>query len=141
MPIRLQVDVGFGDRIVPEPQLSEFPALLAEHGPFIRLYSPETVIAEKFNAMALLGLRFMARSFRLQIPIRHSYHFYYFCTVGWVHFIKRDFLIDNPFKVIYISQKIVLTDPEYCISPEHYISIDCSCPPPSKKAYISLGKS
>jgi hypothetical protein len=56
MPIRLQVDVGFGDRIVPEPQLSEFPALLAEHGPIIRLYSPETVIAEKFNAMVLLGM-------------------------------------------------------------------------------------
>ncbi len=56
MRIRLQVDVGFGDRIVPEPQPSEFPALLAEHGPIIRLYSPETVIAEKFNAMVLLGM-------------------------------------------------------------------------------------
>ena len=56
MLIRLQVDVGFGDQIVPEPQLSEFPALLAEHGPKIRLYSPETVIAEKFNAMVLLGM-------------------------------------------------------------------------------------
>lgn len=56
MLIRLQVDVGFGDQIVPEPQPSEFPALLAEHGPVIRLYSPETVIAEKFNAMILLGM-------------------------------------------------------------------------------------
>ena len=56
MLIRLQVDVGFGDRIVPEPQLSEFPALLTGHGPVIRLYSPETVIAEKFNAMVLLGM-------------------------------------------------------------------------------------
>ncbi|MBT8373177.1 MAG: nucleotidyl transferase AbiEii/AbiGii toxin family protein [Deltaproteobacteria bacterium] len=56
MPIRLQVDVGFGDRIVPDPQLLEFPALLAEHGPVIRSYSPETVIAEKFNAMVLLGI-------------------------------------------------------------------------------------
>lgn len=56
MLIRLQVDVGFGDQIVPEPQPSEFPALLAEHGPVIRLYSPETVIAEKFNAMVLLGM-------------------------------------------------------------------------------------
>lgn len=56
MLIRLQVDVGFGDQIVPEPQPSEFPALLALHGPVIRLYSPETVIAEKFNAMVLLGM-------------------------------------------------------------------------------------
>jgi len=56
MPIRLQVDVGFGDQVVPEPQSAEFPALLAEHGPTIRSYSPETVIAEKFNAMIVLGM-------------------------------------------------------------------------------------
>ena len=56
MPIRLQVDVGFGDQIVPSPQLAEFPALFAEHGPVIRSYSPETVIAEKFNAMIVLGM-------------------------------------------------------------------------------------
>lgn len=56
MRMRLQVDVGFGDIIVPEPQSAEFPALLAEHGPVIRLYSPETVIAEKFNAMVVLGM-------------------------------------------------------------------------------------
>ena len=56
MPIRLQVDVGFGDQIVPTPQSAEFPALLAAHGPNIRSYSPETVIAEKFNAMIILGM-------------------------------------------------------------------------------------
>lgn len=56
MPIRLQVDVGFGDQIVPAPQSAEFPALLAEHGPIIRSYSPEMVIAEKFNAMIVLGM-------------------------------------------------------------------------------------
>lgn len=56
MRIRLQVDVGFGDHIVPEPECSEFPALLAEHGPVVRVYSPETVIAEKFHAMAVLGM-------------------------------------------------------------------------------------
>lgn len=56
MLIRLQVDVGFGDKIVPDPKPSEFPALLAEDGPVIRSYSPETVIAEKFNAMVILGM-------------------------------------------------------------------------------------
>lgn len=56
MPIRFQVDVGFGDQVVPAPQLAEFPALLAEQGPVIRSYSPETVIAEKFNAMVVLGM-------------------------------------------------------------------------------------
>lgn len=56
MQIRLQVDVGFGDQIVPSPQWAEFPALLAERGPVIRTYSPETVISEKFNATIVLGM-------------------------------------------------------------------------------------
>lgn len=56
MPIRLQIDVGFGDAIFPAARPSEFPALLAEHGPVVKAYSPETVIAEKFNAMILLGM-------------------------------------------------------------------------------------
>lgn len=56
MPIRLQVDVGFGDIVVPEPLPSEFPALLAKHGPMVRAYSAESVIAEKFNAMVVLGM-------------------------------------------------------------------------------------
>lgn len=56
MSIRLQVDVGFGDQVVPAPQAAEFPALLVEHGPVIRSYSPESVIAEKFNAMVVLGM-------------------------------------------------------------------------------------
>lgn len=56
MAIRLQVDVGFGDQVVPTPLMAEFPAILAEHGPSIRSYSPETVIAEKFNAMIVLGM-------------------------------------------------------------------------------------
>lgn len=56
MGIRLQVDVGFGDAVVPAARQSEFPALLDEQGPQVRGYSPETVIAEKFNAIVLLGM-------------------------------------------------------------------------------------
>ncbi len=56
MSIRLQVDVGFGDTIVPAPQPAEFPSLLSEDGPVVKAYSPETVVAEKFNAMVLLGM-------------------------------------------------------------------------------------
>ena len=54
--IRLQIDVGFGDVITPEPILSEFPPLLAGPGPTVQAYCPETVIAEKFNAMVVLGM-------------------------------------------------------------------------------------
>ncbi len=56
MIIRFQVDVGFGDQIIPKPMDTEFPAIFAEQGPIIRSYSPETVIAEKFNAMVVLGM-------------------------------------------------------------------------------------
>lgn len=56
MPVRLQIDVGFGDSVVPAAQPAEFPALLAGRGPVVQAYSPETVIAEKFNAMVLLGM-------------------------------------------------------------------------------------
>lgn len=56
MTVRLQVDVGFGDAVIPDPKLSEFPSLLADHGPTVRAYRPETVIAEKFNAMVVLGM-------------------------------------------------------------------------------------
>lgn len=56
MPIRLQIDVGYGDIVIPEPAWRCFPALLAESGPSILVYSPETVIAEKFNVIVELGM-------------------------------------------------------------------------------------
>jgi len=56
MKIPLQIDIGYGDDVVPTPQMTEFPPLLAQQGPFIKSYSPETVIAEKFNAMTVLGM-------------------------------------------------------------------------------------
>lgn len=56
MKIRLQVDVGFGDAVVPDPRPLEFPPLLAARGPVIRTYRPETVISEKLHAMVALGM-------------------------------------------------------------------------------------
>ena len=54
--VRVQVDVGFGDAIVPTPELSTFPALLDLPAPRLRAYARETVIAEKFHAMVDLGI-------------------------------------------------------------------------------------
>jgi len=52
----LQVDVGFGDIIIPAPVLITYPTLLHElNPPDIMAYSIETVIAEKFHAMITLG--------------------------------------------------------------------------------------
>jgi hypothetical protein len=49
---RLQVDIGFGDTIYPEPVKISFPVLLNNQSvPQINAYSIETIIAEKFHAM------------------------------------------------------------------------------------------
>jgi predicted nucleotidyltransferase component of viral defense system len=52
----LQVDVGFGDVVNPAPQVFDFPVILEDLSvPHLRAYSLETVIAEKFQAMTMLG--------------------------------------------------------------------------------------
>lgn len=48
--IPMQIDVGFGDRVVPDPVEMLFPTLLDPEPPVIFSYRPETVIAEKFEA-------------------------------------------------------------------------------------------
>jgi predicted nucleotidyltransferase component of viral defense system len=48
--IPMQVDIGFGDRIVPAAKEMSFPALLDMEPPVIRSYAVETIIAEKFEA-------------------------------------------------------------------------------------------
>ncbi len=54
--VRLQVDVGFGDAITPEPSVVEFPPLLDFPAPRLRAYPRETVVAEKLEAMVQLGM-------------------------------------------------------------------------------------
>jgi predicted nucleotidyltransferase component of viral defense system len=55
---RLQIDIGFGDVVVPDPLIYiEYPVLLSDSdAPVILAYSPETLIAEKFQAMIELSL-------------------------------------------------------------------------------------
>ena len=49
--IPMQVDVGFGDVIVPGAKEMAFPTLLADmEPPIIKVYSLETIVAEKFEA-------------------------------------------------------------------------------------------
>ncbi|CAN1539271.1 Nucleotidyl transferase AbiEii toxin, Type IV TA system [Fimbriimonadaceae bacterium] len=55
--LRVQLDVGFGDDVTPEPDVVEVPRLLDdEMRRELRAYTPETVIAEKFEAIVKLGL-------------------------------------------------------------------------------------
>jgi len=56
--MRLQIDVGFGDSIYPQPTHSIYPAILDDlDAPQIEAYRMETTIAEKFHAMTDLGIR------------------------------------------------------------------------------------
>jgi len=51
----LQVDIGFGDVVVPKPQSMKYPTILDMESPEILAYSIESVIAEKFEAMISLA--------------------------------------------------------------------------------------
>ncbi len=54
--IPMQIDVGFGDVIVPEPVEVEYPAMLEFPPPVLRAYPKETVVAEKLEAITVLGM-------------------------------------------------------------------------------------
>ncbi|GIW43789.1 MAG: hypothetical protein KatS3mg077_1071 [Candidatus Binatia bacterium] len=53
--VHVQVDVGIGDAVYPEPEWLEYPGLLDLPRPRLRAYRPETTIAEKLHAMVVLG--------------------------------------------------------------------------------------
>lgn len=54
--IPMQIDIGFGDVIVPGPTEVEYPTLLDFPAPVLWTYPKETVIAEKLEALTKLGL-------------------------------------------------------------------------------------
>ena len=53
--IPITVDIGFGDAVEPGVEYIDLPVLLDMPSPHLRAYPPETVIAEKFHAMVVLG--------------------------------------------------------------------------------------
>ena len=55
--IPLQIDLGTGDAVTPEPVEADFPTLLDFPAPHVRAYPAYTVVAEKFEAMVSLGVR------------------------------------------------------------------------------------
>jgi len=54
--IPIQVDIGFGDAVVPEPEPLDYPTLLDFPAPRLLAYPRETVVAEKFQSMVELGI-------------------------------------------------------------------------------------
>ena len=53
----IHVDIGFGDAVTPGARDIDYPSLLDLPQPKLRPYPVETVVAEKFQAMAALGTR------------------------------------------------------------------------------------
>lgn len=51
----IQLDLGFGNAIVPGPDEVEYRSLLGDPPPRIRAYPQESVVAEKLHAMVTLG--------------------------------------------------------------------------------------
>jgi hypothetical protein len=53
----LQIDMGVGDSVSPAPAMCTYPTLLEFPAPLVLAYPKEAVIAEKFEAMIVLGER------------------------------------------------------------------------------------
>jgi hypothetical protein len=54
--IILQIDIGFGDAVVPDPIETQYPTILDFSAPRIRVYPRELVVAEKYHALVVLGI-------------------------------------------------------------------------------------
>lgn len=54
--IPVQIDVGFGDVVIPRAEIISYPTLLDFPAPSISACPRETVVAEKFHAMVILGI-------------------------------------------------------------------------------------
>jgi predicted nucleotidyltransferase component of viral defense system len=54
---RVQIDIGFGDKITSGPIEIDFPTLLDFPAPRLKVYSVESAIAEKFEAIVSLHLK------------------------------------------------------------------------------------
>lgn len=54
--IAMQLDIGFGDVVIPKPEPVDYPAILDFPAPALKGYSRESAIAEKFETMVKLGV-------------------------------------------------------------------------------------
>ncbi len=71
----IQVDVGYGDAVTPEPEAVEYPVMLDGFPvPKLRAYPRYTVVAEKLEALISLGVANsrMKDYFDLWVLARHS---------------------------------------------------------------------
>jgi len=71
----VQIDIGFGDAVVPSPEEVHYPVMLADMPePHLRVYPRYTVVAEKLEALTSLGMQNsrMKDFFDLWVLAKHS---------------------------------------------------------------------
>src|SRR5580700_5730725 len=71
--IHMQVDVGFGDVIIPPPQETAYPAMLDFPSAHLLAYTRETVIAEKLEALVKLGIANLVKFIILLHKVAYDY--------------------------------------------------------------------
>jgi len=108
--IPMQLDIGFGDPIFPFPSWREFPALLEFPAARIKCYTPESSIAEKFQAMINLGeLNSRMKDFYDIWLLSRQHEFQLENLKGAVErtFLKRGTKIPeiSPFSAVFIDSK------------------------------------
>ena len=54
--IPINIDIGYNDIIFPEKKIMNYPTILNDEAPVIYVYSNESIIAEKFEAIVSLGV-------------------------------------------------------------------------------------
>ena len=81
--IAMQIDIGFGDKMVAGPLDIDFPVLLDYPAPHIKIYSLESAIAEKFEAI----VRFNVATSRMK-------DFYDLVYLAQHHRFKADILAE-----------------------------------------------
>jgi predicted nucleotidyltransferase component of viral defense system len=75
--IPMQIDVGFGDAVVPDAREMTFPAMLDMEPPIVMVYSIETIVAEKFEAsLDLAKLNSRMKDFYDIWMLSHAYPFH-----------------------------------------------------------------
>ena len=75
--IPMQIDVGFGDVMVPAAHEMTFPTLLDMEPPIVMAYSVETIVAEKFEAaLDLADLNSRMKDFYDIWMLGHAYPFH-----------------------------------------------------------------
>lgn len=103
----LKFDVGFNDLVTPEPQLINYPTLLAEEAITIYSYTDETVIAEKLAAMTELYLS--------NSRLKDFYDLYQFAQRKSVDRTILQKAIKTTFKqrTLEIDSYLILFEPEF----------------------------